>query len=163
VNLAFQAGGREVAVRAHYRSDGFLLEISGETISAGGSLEPDGIVAARIDGVTCRGRVIKRDSTLTVFLAGASHHLAVLDPRRPVKNAIAASDRIVAPMPGALSRLAVSVGDRVQKGAVLAIVEAMKMEHAVKAPRDGVVKVLHFAAGDLVTEGAELVTLEEVA
>jgi 3-methylcrotonyl-CoA carboxylase alpha subunit len=46
---------------------------------------------------------------------------------------------------------------------VLAIVEAMKMEHAVKAPRDGRVKSVHFAAGDQVTDGAELLVLEEEA
>jgi 3-methylcrotonyl-CoA carboxylase alpha subunit len=51
-------------------------------------------------------------------------------------------------------------GETVARGAVLAIVEAMKMEHAVTAPRDGIVEAVHFAAGDLVPEGAELLTLE---
>ncbi|HVM82270.1 MAG TPA: acetyl-CoA carboxylase biotin carboxyl carrier protein subunit [Candidatus Binatia bacterium] len=46
---------------------------------------------------------------------------------------------------------------------MLAIVEAMKMEHAVTAPRDGKIKAVHFAAGDLVPEGAELLALEETA
>jgi 3-methylcrotonyl-CoA carboxylase alpha subunit len=160
-DLVLRSGERDIAVKAQHRGTGFLLEISSETISANGILEPDGSITAAIDGVTCKGRVIEQDSALTVFLDGLSHHLTIFDSRRPAKYAAAAGDRIVAPMPGALSRLAVAAGDRVAKGAVLAIVEAMKMEHAVKAPRDGVVKALHFAAGDLVPEGAELLTLEE--
>jgi 3-methylcrotonyl-CoA carboxylase alpha subunit len=160
-DLVLRSGERDIPVKAQYRDTGFLLEISGVTLPADGILESDGRIGATIDGVSCKGRVIRQDSALIVFLDGLSHHLAIRDPRRPAKRAAASGDRIVAPMPGVLSRLAVAVGDRVAKGAVLAIVEAMKMEHAVKAPREGVVKALHFAAGDLVPEGTELLTLEE--
>ena len=73
----------------------------------------------------------------------------------------AAEDTIVAPMPGTVTKILVAAGAAVTKGVVLAIVEAMKMEHAVKAPRDGKVKTVHFSAGDQVTDGAELLVLED--
>jgi len=60
-----------------------------------------------------------------------------------------------------VTKVLVAPGAAVTKGTVLAIVEAMKMEHAVKAPRDGKVKSVHFAAGDQVADGAELLVLEE--
>ena len=40
------------------------------------------------------------------------------------------------------------------------ILEAMKMEHAIKAPADGVVTDIFFAEGDQVSEGAELIAIE---
>jgi 3-methylcrotonyl-CoA carboxylase alpha subunit len=64
-------------------------------------------------------------------------------------------------MPGTVTKMLVAAGAAVTKGTVLAIVEAMKMEHAVKAPRDGKVKAVHFAAGDQVADGAELLVLED--
>jgi 3-methylcrotonyl-CoA carboxylase alpha subunit len=51
------------------------------------------------------------------------------------------------------------VGDRVQRGQALAVMEAMKMEHTLTAPRDGVVAELLYAVGDQVAEGGELLRL----
>ncbi len=65
-----------------------------------------------------------------------------------------------APMPGKVVSFAVQAGDTVTKGQVVAVMEAMKMEHAITAPADGVVGELLYAAGEQVAEGAALLTLE---
>ena len=44
---------------------------------------------------------------------------------------------LTSPMPGRVRKVLVAVGDRVEKGTVLLILEAMKMEHAIRAPRGG--------------------------
>src|SRR3546814_2721486 len=62
--------------------------------------------------------------------------------------------RLFAPMPAKVIRVAAGVGDRVARGDVLLVLEAMKMEHGVAAPADGVVAALAVAEGDLVEEGA---------
>jgi biotin carboxyl carrier protein len=64
-----------------------------------------------------------------------------------------------APMPGLIVRVAVSVGERVEAGAGLVVVEAMKMENELRAPQSGVVTAVHVAAGAAVEKGAPLVTL----
>jgi 3-methylcrotonyl-CoA carboxylase alpha subunit len=51
------------------------------------------------------------------------------------------------------------VGERVQRGQALAVMEAMKMEHTLSAPHDGVVQQLLYAVGDQVAEGGELLRL----
>jgi 3-methylcrotonyl-CoA carboxylase alpha subunit len=48
----------------------------------------------------------------------------------------------------------------VAQGAPLLLLEAMKMEHALKAPRAGTVKAFRCAVGEQVSEGAVLVELE---
>ena len=65
-----------------------------------------------------------------------------------------------APMPGRVSAVKVSPGQRVAKGEELVVVEAMKMENALRAPADGVVRAVHVAAGDAVAPGRPLVELE---
>jgi 3-methylcrotonyl-CoA carboxylase alpha subunit len=53
-------------------------------------------------------------------------------------------------------------GEQVTKGQRLAIIEAMKMEHAMIAPRDGRVAGIAVAAGSQVAEGASLMIVEAV-
>jgi 3-methylcrotonyl-CoA carboxylase alpha subunit len=67
--------------------------------------------------------------------------------------------RLTAPMPGKVLSFNVKAGDQVSEGQVLAIMEAMKMEHTIASPGDGVVAELLYAPGDQVAEGAELLTL----
>ena len=67
---------------------------------------------------------------------------------------------VAAPMPGLVVRVEVTAGQRVEAGAGLVIVEAMKMENELRAPRAAVVAAVHVAAGQTVEKGAPLVTLE---
>jgi 3-methylcrotonyl-CoA carboxylase alpha subunit len=52
-------------------------------------------------------------------------------------------------------------GARVEKGAPLLILEAMKMEHTIAAPAAGKLNAFHFAVGEQVSEGVELVDFEK--
>jgi 3-methylcrotonyl-CoA carboxylase alpha subunit len=67
---------------------------------------------------------------------------------------------IEAPMPGKVTAVEVSAGEKVAKGQRLLTLEAMKMEHALTAPFDGTVVELSAAAGQQVTEGQLLVRVE---
>jgi 3-methylcrotonyl-CoA carboxylase alpha subunit len=62
-------------------------------------------------------------------------------------------------MPGKVVSIAVKVGDQVQAGQSLAVMEAMKMEHTIVAPQDGQVTEILYAPGDQIVEGAALLTL----
>lgn len=73
-------------------------------------------------------------------------------------DATDASD-VLAPMNGNLVSVLVNTGDSVKKGQVLAIVEAMKMEHSLKAPFDGIVETLLANAGDRVDGNEVLIKL----
>jgi 3-methylcrotonyl-CoA carboxylase alpha subunit len=65
-------------------------------------------------------------------------------------------------MPGRIIALLAEPGSRLEKGAPLLILEAMKMEHTLRAPAAGTVKALRCAVGDQVKEGAELVDFQKV-
>jgi geranyl-CoA carboxylase alpha subunit len=67
---------------------------------------------------------------------------------------------IAAAMHGRVVAVAARVGERVAAGAVLATLEAMKMEHALTAPAAGVVRAVHVRAGDQVAAGRVLIELE---
>ncbi|MGL5138541.1 MAG: acetyl-CoA carboxylase biotin carboxyl carrier protein subunit, partial [Beijerinckiaceae bacterium] len=70
---------------------------------------------------------------------------------------------VKSPMHGKLVALMVQAGDTVAKGQKVAVVEAMKMEHALVAPRDGVIAEVFAEVGAQVGEGARVVSLAEDA
>src|SRR5262249_57539415 len=66
---------------------------------------------------------------------------------------------VTAPMHGKLLALLVAKGETVRKGQRLAILEAMKMEHALVAPVDGVVADVLASPGRQVAEGATVLVV----
>jgi 3-methylcrotonyl-CoA carboxylase alpha subunit len=153
-------GDREVTVSVGFRGEGFRFDLPGGTMDVLGSLGADGALSAALDGVRFKARVIRQGEQLTVLHGGQHWRLALHDPLIARTARAEAAGRLVAPMPGKLAAVRVAVGEAVQAGAVVAVVEAMKMEHRVLAPRDGVIAAILHAVGDLVDEGAELLTLE---
>ncbi len=82
-------------------------------------------------------------------------------PRFPEPQSERVEGGCSAPMPGRIIDVRVRAGDRVHRGDVLVILEAMKMEHEVRAPTDGVVREVRVEVGQQVEAGSLLVVLEE--
>ena len=66
---------------------------------------------------------------------------------------------VKAPMPGSIMQVNVAVGDKVKKGAVLCVLEAMKMENEICAPRAGTIGSICVQKGASVATGAPLCTM----
>ncbi|MCZ7545084.1 MAG: biotin/lipoyl-binding protein [Anaerolineae bacterium] len=66
---------------------------------------------------------------------------------------------INAPMPGLIQEIRVAVGQEVEEGATLLILESMKMGNEIKAPRAGKVSYLHVAPGDSVEQGQTMMVI----
>jgi propionyl-CoA carboxylase alpha chain len=98
---------------------------------------------------------------------GATHRVQVLSPQVAElshymieKPAPDLSRLLLAPMPGLLTRLDVAVGDRVEPGQPVAVMEAMKMENILRAPKAATVKATPAKAGDSVAVDQVIVEFE---
>lgn len=79
----------------------------------------------------------------------------------PVAPAIqGGAEAVKAPMPGTILNIKVSQGAHVNKGDVLLILEAMKMENEIQAPHDGTVAQLFVSKGSSVSTGDNLVSIQ---
>ena len=64
--------------------------------------------------------------------------------------------QLSAPMPGRVICVLATIGETVDKGTPLMILEAMKMEHTIRSPFSGIVEEMYYVAGEFVEEGVEL-------
>ncbi len=125
------------------------------------SWTPD-LVVVRVDGVVRRYAVAVHDDQIFVDWPGAGTAFERL-PRYTDPSVVARPGSLLAPMPGAVVRIAVAEGDRVVAGQPLLWLEAMKMEHTICAPSDGVVSVLAVAEGRQLSVGDVLAVITDEA
>ncbi|TDP59573.1 acetyl/propionyl/methylcrotonyl-CoA carboxylase subunit alpha [Roseateles toxinivorans] len=107
-------------------------------------------LSATLNGRPLRATRVRDGNTLWLMADGVE--LAVEDHRlSPAPQARAlATGAVLAPMHGRLVQLNVRAGDTVQAGALMAVMEAMKMEHQLTAPISGVVGAVHIRLGEQV-------------
>ncbi|MET8085259.1 biotin carboxylase N-terminal domain-containing protein [Micromonospora sp. NPDC005237] len=119
---------------------------------------PDRVVLD-VDGVRQAYRVHRVGSE--VFVDGPDGAASLVElPRLPLPTAAVAAGSLLAPLPGAVTRVHVQVGQRVTAGDQLLTLEAMKLEHPVLAPTDGVVTELPVPAGGQVRTGTVLAVID---
>ncbi len=155
--LLFADGPAQIAVTAHFRKAGYILDLPTGTVAASGVLAADGHLAADIAGHRVQAHVDRRANEWTVFRDGESRMLALVDPLAAADAGAASDSRLVAPMPGKIVAVHVKAGESVVRGQKLVVLEAMKMEHTILAPVDGTVERVRFQPGEQTSEGEELV------
>ncbi len=119
-----------------------------------------GEVDAWVDGRQVRA-AFGRDGDASWWLAEGAE-IAIVDARlhgRAGTSARASGD-LLAPMHGRVTQVLVGPGHSVEAGALLVVIEAMKMEHQLRAPRAGIVGALHAKAGDQVAARQCLVEMQ---
>ena len=129
-------------------------------VPADASHEPEGDRHGWTVGAAgARGAAVAAPGVVHVFWDGYPYELPLgLKPR--LVDAEGGPAQLGSPMPGTVIAVKVSAGEAVEKGQTLVVVEAMKMELAVKAPADGTVSAVLCTAGDAVKKGQALVALE---
>jgi len=120
-----------------------------------------------INGEEVHVQVQRQGQIYTLSRGGSQSDVRILNPRAaklfklmPVKAPPDTSRHVVAPMPGLLVSVAVAEGEEVKAGDELAVLEAMKMENALRAERNGVVAKINFKAGESVEVDEIIMELE---
>ncbi|HEY6959190.1 MAG TPA: biotin carboxylase N-terminal domain-containing protein [Candidatus Limnocylindria bacterium] len=128
----------------------------------------DGHTAARdgaephtwtLDGAPAAAAVDRGD--IWVAVAGHTYELDARPPRRSIE--LAGTADLVAPMPGVVIGSQAHAEQKVRRGDLLFVVEAMKMELRVEAPADGVVRRVLASVGQTVERGQRLAEFEPEA
>jgi 3-methylcrotonyl-CoA carboxylase alpha subunit len=158
--IRLRSGELEKVVNAGYAGESFMLEFEGQSTTAAGRFIDDGALRVDLGGRRINVTVVSANEKRHVFIDGVSFVFSAIDPLFHAGSGGGAEGGLTAPMPGKVIALIAPVGGRVEKGAPLLILEAMKMEHTIAAPAGGTVKAFLFNVGEQVSDGAELVEFE---
>lgn len=118
-----------------------------------------------IDG-TPQIAIVRRQGEAFVVAIGEDQYQVQAMRKLPVARrgagpaAGAKISQVMAPMPGLVAAVEVALGEHVEQGHVVAVMEAMKMQMEIRTPVPGRVSVVHVKPGQEVGGGATLVTLE---
>lgn len=146
-----------------------VIEIDGATVTVDG--RPHEAHLGPVPGTPLR-HLLLDDESLTlaveprgggdweIAFRGTRHPVGVVDERTRHIRSLTSGGKggggpatVRSPMPGLVVKVQVNVGDRVQAGQGLLVLEAMKMENELRAPAAGVVSVVHVRAGQAVDKG----------
>ena len=144
----------------------WLCQVDGHHIEVDATLTARDVLSVLVGGDAFE---IKRERSLQgelhVIIGSARYAIDVQDPRSlRTRRAGAASEagpqKITAPMPGKIVRIAVAVGDEVKAGQGVIVMEAMKMQNEMKSPKDGKVQKILTTEGATVNPGDTLAVIE---
>jgi 3-methylcrotonyl-CoA carboxylase alpha subunit len=159
--LHFGSGKTSAEILVAYGGDHWRLTVNGDTVVARGWLLADHRFTVEFN---------QRRAPVIFIAFGSRRHVVFdrhtwimerHDPLGQFDQSGGPASGCAAPMPGKVISHLIPVGARVEEGAPLLILEAMKMEQTLVAPKSGMVKGYFFAEGDQVREGALLVDFEE--
>ena len=147
------------AKHAGVASGSFEVEAAGSASRAWVVQAGEREISLEIDGVRRRFSVaVRSDATFIHGSLGSAELVPI--PRFETHTRDDAAGSYVAPMPGAVREVRVSVGDRVEEGTVMLVLEAMKMEHPITAHAAGVVAEVRVEVDQMVEPDEVLVVVE---
>ncbi len=154
------SGDTELTTRYRRGRDGsFRISVAdGDTMIATIHDTDGDAVDFDIDGLRSSMSISRLGDTWHVATVSGSVELSQLSPFPDTGNE-AVDGGQVAPMPGKILVVGVAVGDQVEAGQVLVLMEAMKMEHQITAPAAGEVTEVMVEVGEQVDNGALLVVV----
>ncbi|MEO5989483.1 MAG: biotin/lipoyl-containing protein [Candidatus Eisenbacteria bacterium] len=162
--------GREAEVEFHTEGEKLFLEADGRRIEADFVRLPDGeVYSLLIDGRSHVVRVAPAGEGLEVEVRGA---IIPVEVRHPLEKmllqqgsgrAAVRGETLLAPMPGVVVLLRVKLGDVVQPGQSVVVVEAMKMQNELTATHGGVVTEILVAEKAAVSAGQPLIRMKPEA
>ncbi len=160
-----RVNGKDVEVELVERLGELIVSVDGErTDIEYAEVDRLGQVIALAGGLSYGASIEDDGQRVHVTIAGQVYAVDIEDERERAAHAAeraksAGGGTVQAVMPGVVARLLVAVGDGVEAGQPLLVLEAMKMQNEIPAPAAGVVTALHVAEGKAVAAGAKLVTL----
>ena len=148
--------------------DNGAISVDGEDFELSMEYVPgDRLVIAEVGDDELAVKITRTRTGLKLTSRGASHvarilpgHISHLASHMIEKIPPDLSKYLICPMPGLITAVHVSVGDKVEAGQPLAIVEAMKMENILRAEKAGVVKSVNATAGESLAVDAIILEME---
>jgi biotin carboxyl carrier protein len=160
-----QLGGRLRSLEWSRSGDRVRFRFDGEPEREAGLIEVEpGIYSVLLGTASYEARVSPSADGFFVDLRGEHISVEILDPRDETLRGRSGGGEgrvsLKAPMPGKLVRALAALGDAVEAGQGLVVIEAMKMQNELKSPKTGRLVSIEAQTGEAVTAGQVLAVVE---
>jgi biotin carboxyl carrier protein len=166
MKFEIRIAGKNRTVELTHTADRRQISLDGQPTNADAMEIAPNIFSILLNGQSHEIRITPQpDGKLTLQTANHAFTAEVVDPRawsgrRHGHVEAQGRQQIIAPMPGKVVRLLVKVGDKVQAGQGILVVEAMKMQNEVRSPKTGTVERLQAEQGQPVNAGQVLAWID---
>ena len=157
--------GRSETVQVVVDGGHYRVTVGDRTLDVDARQVAGSLLSLLVDGMSHVGAVEPAEGGTLVDLDGSLHRVEVEEYTRHAirtrggAGTSAGGQTIKAPLPGKVTRVAVAVGDRVERGDTVVVIEAMKMENEFKAAAPGTVTEVRVRPGQAVNPGEILVLI----
>jgi biotin carboxyl carrier protein len=164
VKFAAELNGQPISVEVTEAGGHYRVAVADDAFDVDARQPADGIWSLVIAGTSHVAQVTERDGVSAVVVDGERYHIRVEEETRHIirtrgGKAAAGGQVLKAPMPGKVVHIDVGVGQPVQAGDALIVLEAMKMENEFRAATAGQVAEIRVQVGQTVNPGDVLLVI----
>jgi len=154
----YEYNNRIYKIKAEKTKDAFIITFDGTTYTVHASEIKPGYLRIQLGDAVIKAVISEGDESKFVFLNGN-----VFDIKRalPKSRRTEKEDELLSPISGKVVKVEVKEGDKVKKGDVIMVIEAMKMEYLIKAPYNGIIKKIYFNVDEQIDMGVKPVEIEK--
>ena len=158
--LQFNRDKAELDVTVHFTQNARTLEWDDHAVTLRDMELSENRVTATVDGSRVKGFYAREDDQVWVMCESSTLKLTIRKRANSTGAGAASDGSVRSAMPGKITAILVSQGEKVEEGQPLLTLEAMKMEHTLTSPRSGVVGSFDIQTGQQVMEQELLMKIE---
>jgi biotin carboxyl carrier protein len=157
--------GKTFRVDLVRNGDSWICKLDGQEVPLNVAATQAGTLSLLIEGKSYEAKQEVTSAESNVVIDNQRFAAVVKDPRslqsrKATDSGSHGPQKLKAPMPGKVVRIMVAVGDEVEAGQAVIVIEAMKMQNELKSPKKGLLKKLSVAEGAAVEAGQVLAEVE---
>ncbi len=160
--LEFVVGGACCPVRVCRAVGGWQIAVGDSVLMGCASRVADGRIAVELDAGRELVAMTHLGEDVTLRWRGETWRLLLPDPAVAAETRDESGGRVAAPIPGQVTAVHAAPGQRVSRGDVLVVLEAMKTVFRLTAPADGTIAAVLCGPGEMVEEGQVLVRFADI-
>ncbi len=159
MQLSYEYRGNIYNVNVEKREDRFYIVYDESEYTVDASMLKEGELKIALGDTILKCVVASKNDSRYVFVDGDVFKVKHCTHATKRKKGAESEDSLASPISGTVVEVKVKKNDKVKKGEVLLVIEAMKMEYLIRAPFDGKVGKVHFKKSDQIEIGAQTVEL----
>lgn len=158
MELNYEYNNQIYKILSEKTEDGYVITFNDATYTVYASETKPGCLTIKLGDKIIKAVISEGPESKFVFLDG---NVFDIKRARPKLKRIERKEELCSPISGTVVSVDVKEDDKVRKGDVIMVIEAMKMEYLIKSPYDGIIEKIYFRVGEQIDKGVKSVDVKK--